>query len=225
MRLRLTFIVRISILMALILSNFSGLLTAEETIHLKTQRFKFFDDRIEFYDHTEVIKGSFKLVSEDFIIRRVQEEARFVDAQNGVYIEFDAGTATSQILDYDLQEEKGVLKGGVEAFIRPQNAEDEVRILCDEMSIDTRAQLYSGHVNQEDIMVRIYRGDLYAECTSFVYDGQTETITMIGKVYIEDPKNNRRLWAQKAILSLQDDTLEAENATMELMTSRAREEE
>ncbi len=215
--------IRFAILVSVLLSSVLGIAQDEETIHLKTRRFKFFDDRIEFYEYTEVIKGSFKLISDEFVIRREQEEARFVDARKGVYIEFDNGSASSVILDYDLQLERGVLKEEVEAFIRTSGSDESVRILCDEMEIDTPGQIYEGSVTRESEKVRIYKGDLYAECVSFLYDGKTEIITMVGKVYIEDPKNSRRLWAERATLSLQDDSLEAENATMELLTTRGRE--
>jgi len=71
-----------------------------------------------------------------------------------------------------------------------------------------------------DRPVRIYKGNLYAECSEFVYTGDTGIIELFGEVYVYDPDNRRKLWGEYVKLFLESDTLEAKNAVMEVITKK-----
>lgn len=193
----------------------------EDTLHIKADLFKFFDDRIEFYNHAEIIKGEFSLVSEKFFkILRERGEDRKVEAKQGIFVEFETGRATAIELDYDLIEEKGTLKKDVHTIIKPGESEGTVEVFCDIMDFETRAKTYKGKNDEAGKLVKIYKGNLYAECREFVYTGDTGIIELFGKVYVYDPDNRRKLWGEYVKLFLESDTLEAKNAVMEVITKK-----
>jgi len=193
----------------------------EDTLHIKADLFKFFEDRIEIYNHAEIIKGEFSLISEKFFqILRERGEDRKVEARQGIFVEFETGRATAVELDYDLVEETGTLKNEVHSIIKPGESEDSVEVFCDIMEFETLAKLYKGKNEMADRPVRIYKGNLYAECSEFVYTGDTGIIELFGEVYVYDPDNRRKLWGEYVKLFLESDTLEAKNAVMEVITKK-----
>jgi lipopolysaccharide export system protein LptA len=193
----------------------------ESTLHIKADLFKFFEDRIEFFNHAEIIKGDFSLISEKFFkILRVQGEDRTVEATQGIFVISETAKATAVELNYDLIEEKGVLKKEVHSLIKTTGSSETVEVYCDILDFQTIAKTYRGTNEAADNPVKIYKGEMYVECREFLYDGNTEIIELFGKVYVYDPKNKRKLWGEYVKLFLENDTLEAKNAVMEVITKK-----
>src|SRR6056297_3425981 len=98
----------------------------EETLYIESEQFKMFEDRIEFYKDSEITKGDLFLKGDAFTIYREDGQERQIVAEDGVYLEFETGKATSLTLDYDLIDEKGQMTGDVEAYISSKEATDAV---------------------------------------------------------------------------------------------------
>lgn len=192
-----------------------------DTLHIKADMFKFFDDRIEFYNHAEIIKGTFSLISEKFFtILREQGEDRTIEATQGIFVVFETGKATATELTYDLREEIGTMRKEVHSIINAVDSVEIVEVFCDILNFETPTKQYSGKNETTENPVKIYRGELYAESQEFLYDGNAGVIELFGKVYVYDPKNKRKLWGEYVKLFLKNDTLEARSAVMEIITQK-----
>ena len=128
----------------IILCFFALVLYAEEeTLYIESEQFKMFDDRIEFYKASEITKGDFFLKGDTFTIYREDGQERQIIAEDGIYLEFDTGKATSLTLDYDLVDEKGTMTGNVEAIITSSGSTETIIINCDILDIDNETGLFA----------------------------------------------------------------------------------
>ncbi|HOO33374.1 MAG TPA: LptA/OstA family protein [Thermotogota bacterium] len=180
--------------------------TDEEGFEIKSNNFKTFEDRIEFYSYSTIKKGDFILSSPEFIVYKENGEERKVVTQQRSYVEFDTGKATSDELDYDLKTEKGLLTGNVDALLVPDEGATEVKITCDYLETDGQNKLYNGHVEDGD-KVRLTRGNLYAEALEFEYDSNHSELTLKDSAYIDDLENSQRLWGSTINLNLDNDAI------------------
>jgi lipopolysaccharide export system protein LptA len=180
--------------------------TGEESLEIVSNDFKMFDDRIEFYSYSTIKKGNFTLSSPKFTIYKEDGEERKVVTQQRSYVEFDTGKATSDTLDYDLKKETGTLRGDVDAVIIPTENATEVKIKCDYLETDGVNKFYRGHVEESD-KVRLTRGTLYAESLEFDYSSADSELLLKKEAYIDDLKNNQRLWGSEINLNLDDDSI------------------
>src|SRR6056297_2538083 len=147
----------------IILSFFSLMVFAqEETLYIESEQFKSFDDRIEFYKSSEIVKGDFFLKGDTFTIYREDGRERQIIAEDGVYLEFETGKATALTLDYDLTDEKGTLTGDVEAQITGSESTQTIEILCDILDIDNQSGLFAGEMEDDQERVDLLKGNMLA---------------------------------------------------------------
>lgn len=208
------------IIIILLVCVFSSafLFAADEIINIIADRFHLFDDKILFYSFAEINKGDFKLISRDFQILRERGEERTIEATQGVYIEFESGKATAVELTYDLQTEIGKLSKDVEANIKTKDSTETVIVICDFLDFNMALKQYSGEAESEKKKIKLYKGDLYAESMEFTFNGETQVIVLKGMVYVEDPKNRRRLNGETVTLYLDTDELDASKCVMTIIT-------
>ena len=186
----------------------------EETLYIDSEKFKMFDDRIEFYEYSEITKSDFFLKSDEFTILRENGEERTIIAEKGVYVEFETGQATSQTLDYDLKESKGTMTGDVEALIETSEG-SKTKIFCDILSINNEENKFEGEQQAEDGTVRIEKEDLTARSRRFEFLGDQDLLRLYGSVFIDDPENNRQITGDAVTINLSDDSIEGQKVLID----------
>ena len=186
----------------------------EETLYIKTEHYKMFDDRIEFYKDSEIEKGDFFLKGDTFTISRQDGRERRIVAEEGVYLEFATGKATSLTLDYDLIDEKGQMTGDVEAYIKSKEDSDAVEIFCDILDIDNETGLFSGRMNDEEEPVDLIKGNMKANSTTFEYFEKEDILILYGDVFVDDLDNNREITGDLIRITMEDDSIEGKGVSI-----------
>ncbi|MFW6263088.1 MAG: LptA/OstA family protein [Thermotogota bacterium] len=186
----------------------------EETLYIESEQFKMFDDRIEFYEASEITKGDFFLKGDTFTIYREDGQERQIIAEDGVYLEFESGKATSLTLDYDLEDEKGQMTGDVEAFITSSASTETIEIHCDILDIDNETGLFAGRMHDESERVDLLKGNMMARSASFEYFEQEELLILYDDVYVDDVDNEREITGDLIRLTMADDSIEGKGVSI-----------
>ncbi len=199
----------------IILCFFALVLYAEEeTLYIESEQFKMFDDRIEFYKASEITKGDFFLKGDTFTIYREDGQERQIIAEDGIYLEFDTGKATSLTLDYDLVDEKGTMTGNVEAIITSSGSTETIIINCDILDIDNETGLFAGQMSNEKDRVDLLKGNMIARSASFEYFDQEDILILYDDVYVDDVDNNREITGDLIRITMADDSIEGKGVSI-----------
>ena len=202
--------VLIGILCLLVITSFSQ----DETLFIESKQLKMFDDRTEFYKFSQISKGDFFLQGESFTIFRDEGRDRQILAQEGIYLEFETGKATSLTLDYDLIDEKGQMTGNVQALISTSQSTQVIEINCDMMDIDNNTGLFAGKMEQEGSRVDLVKGNMKAKSHSFEYFESEEILILYGDVYIDDVDNQREVTGDLIRITMADDAIEGRGVSI-----------
>jgi len=202
--------VLIGILCLLVITSFSQ----DETLFIESKQLKMFDDRTEFYKFSQISKGDFFLQGESFTIFRDEGRDRQILAQEGIYLEFETGKATSLTLDYDLIDEKGQMTGNVQALISTSQSTQVIEINCDIMDIDNNTGLFAGKMEQEGSRVDLVKGNMKAKSHSFEYFESEEILILYGDVYIDDDDNQREVTGDLIRITMADDAIEGRGVSI-----------
>ncbi|HPF17529.1 MAG TPA: LptA/OstA family protein [Thermotogota bacterium] len=202
--------VLIGILCLLVITSFSQ----DETLFIESKQLKMFDDRTEFYKFSQISKGDFFLQGESFTIFRDEGRDRQILAQEGIYLEFETGKATSLTLDYDLIDEKGQMTGNVQALISTSQSTQVIEINCDMMDIDNNTGLFAGKMEQEGSRVDLVKGNMKAKSHSFEYFESEEILILYGDVYIDDDDNQREVTGDLIRITMADDAIEGRGVSI-----------
>ena len=202
--------VLIGILCLLVITSFSQ----DETLFIESKQLKMFDDRTEFYKFSQISKGDFFLQGESFTIFRDEGRDRQILAQEGIYLEFETGKATSLTLDYDLIDEKGQMTGNVQALISTSQSTQVIEINCDIMDIDNNTGLFAGKMEQEGSRVDLVKGNMKAKSHSFEYFESEEILILYGDVYIDDVDNQREVTGDLIRITMADDAIEGRGVSI-----------
>lgn len=186
----------------------------EETLYIESEQFKMFDDRIEFYKASEITKGDFFLRGDTFTIFRKEGRERQIVAEDGVYLEFDTGKATSLTLDYDLIDEKGIMTGNVEAIITSAGSTETIEINCDILDIDNKTGVFAGQMSDEQERVDLFKGNMKARSTSFEYFEQEDILVLYNDVFVDDVDNEREITGDLIRLTMADDSIEGKGVSI-----------
>ena len=186
----------------------------EETLYIESEQFKMFDDRIEFYKASEITKGDFFLKGDTFTIYREDGQERQIIAEDGIYLEFDTGKATSLTLDYDLVDEKGTMTGNVEAIITSSGSTETIIINCDILDIDNETGLFAGQMSNEKDRVDLLKGNMIARSASFEYFDQEDILILYDDVYVDDVDNNREITGDLIRITMADDSIEGKGVSI-----------
>ena len=196
----------------------------EQALEIESDDFKMFDDRTEFYQPSTIRRGDFVLTSPNFTVYKEEGKEKRVLTKERSYMEFETGKATSNELDYDLEEEKGTLKGDVDAVIIPGDDATQVNIQCDVLEIDGKNKVYNGEALENE-KINLTRGSLYAESKSFSYASEQQKVLLTEDAYIDDLNNDQRIWGQEIELGLDDDSLSGKQIRLTKVTDKEGEKE
>jgi len=190
----------------------------KETLQMKSEDFRSYEDRDEFRGPSEIITKDLTLVSERFDVLKVDGQQETIEATQGVYIEFEKGQATSTVMTFDLDTNQGTLTESVVANIEQNEEAELIHIQCDQLHIDQNTRAYSGNVSESE-KVLITQGNLKAESKSFEYDEENQLLVLIDEVYVFDPDNRRTILGDRLIMNLETDETEGRNVKMTIITS------
>ncbi|MDI3495376.1 MAG: hypothetical protein PWQ72_1503 [Pseudothermotoga sp.] len=188
---------------------------SKEVVRIKTQKFRATEDKIIFLSRTEIEKSDTKIVADYMELKLQNGEERFVKVTDGVYVELKEGTATSQELDYDLKIEKGVMRKNVKAVFYSDDKKEKVNIECETLNIDLKNKIFSGKTDGGK--VTIIKGNMFIQGESFTYDSEKAILTVEGDAFVDDKDKNRKMWAQKIIVDINEDTIDAQEAQLEIV--------
>ena len=198
--------------------------TDEQALEIESDDFKMFDDRTEFYQPSTIRRGDFVLTSPNFTVYKEEGKEKRVLTKERSYMEFETGRATSNELDYDLEDESGTLRGEVDAVILPGDDATQVNIQCDVLEIDGKNKVYNGDA-LENQKINLTRGSLYAESRSFSYASDQQKVLLKEDAYIDDLNNDQRIWGQEIELGLDDDSLSGKQIRLTKITENDGEKE
>lgn len=198
--------------------------TDEQALEIESDDFKMFDDRTEFYQPSTIRRGDFVLTSPNFTVYKEEGKEKRVLTKERSYMEFETGRATSNELDYDLEDESGTLRGEVDAVIIPGDDATQVNIQCDVLEIDGKNKVYNGDA-LENQKINLTRGSLYAESRSFSYASDQQKVLLKEDAYIDDLNNDQRIWGQEIELGLDDDSLSGKQIRLTKITENDGEKE
>ncbi len=196
----------------------------DQALEIESDDFKMFDDRTEFYKPSTIRRGDFVLTSPDFTVYKEDGTEKRVLTKERSYMEFETGRATSDELDYDLEDEAGTLKGDVDAVIIPGDEATPVNIQCDVLEIDSKNKVYNGEALENE-KITLTRGSLYAESRYFSYESEEQKVLLRENAYIDDLNNDQRIWGREIELGLDDDSLSGKNIRLTKVTEKDGESE
>ncbi|MDI3473282.1 MAG: hypothetical protein PWQ48_1563 [Thermotogaceae bacterium] len=187
----------------------------KEVVRIKTQKFRATEDKIIFLSRTEIEKGDTKIVADYMELQLQNGEERFVKVTDGVYVELKEGTATSNELDYDLKIEKGVMRKNVRAVFYSKDNKEKVNVECETLNIDLKNKIFSGKTDGGK--VTIIKGNMFIQGERFTYDSERAVLTVEGDAFVDDKDKNRKMWAQKIVVNIDEDTIDAQEAQLEIV--------
>jgi len=208
---------KVSTLLLLIVSM-STVLFSGETIHVKAPSVTFEEDMARLKgDATPVWLSKEDLVLEaaSMTLHKIGNRWRKVVAQERVHLILEDVSATSGVLEYDLDIEEGAMREDVVIRTTMENSTETILIWCDRLKINRKLEKYEGYVDEGNI--RLLKGE-NTEIFSkrFILYREENKIELLGDVYINDRKNNRKMWADKVLLYTEEDRLIATNVRIEL---------
>jgi lipopolysaccharide export system protein LptA len=166
------------------------------------------------YESSKVhLEGDFKAINRDTKINGIESlidlENDIMTVSSAVVLMKDA-TVTGDILTYDMESE-GTFTGNVEAVI--VRGEDIIKIVPESLFFDTNQEKYIGTGEK----VQIWKGrDVYAESKEVTYEKKEGKVFLKGNVYILDKKKDVKMKAERAVLYLDEDRMEAFRAKTEI---------
>ena len=188
---------------------------SEETIRIKTQKFRATKDKIIFLSKTEIEKGDTRIIADHMELQLHNGEERFVKVTEGVYVELKEGTVTSQEMDYDLKTEKGVMRKNVKAVFHPKDSKDTVQVKCETLNVNLKDKIFYGKTDGGKVTIK--KGNMFIQGKSFNYDSDKALLTVEGDVFVDDKDKNRKMWAQKIVMDINEDTIDAQDAQLEIV--------
>ncbi|KUK82740.1 MAG: OstA family protein, partial [Petrotoga mobilis] len=194
----------------LILTN---LIIYSAQINVKADEVKGEESRYILKNNVLIQKDDLTILTDFATITLINDEWRKVNTNN-VYITGDTFEATSTSMDFDLQTEKGTLKGDVVASILLEDS--IIDIICDELLIDNNKKMYEG--KSEDL-VFIKKDDYLIHSKSFVYLEEENLLTLSQEVHIVNNVKKIDMNSTKALFNTKTNDIEAQNVNLILEVS------
>jgi len=192
---------------------FLSLFTFSAKINVRAQEVKGEESRYILKSNVLIQKGTLSITTEMATITLVNDDWRNVDTTSA-YIMDETFQATSSILQFDLQTEKGTLKGNVVASILLEDS--IIDIICDELLIDNNKKMYEG--KSEDL-VFIKKDDYVIHSKSFVYLEEENLLTLSQEVHIVNNVKKIDMNSTKALFNTKTNDIEAQNVNLILEVS------
>ena len=164
-----------------------------------------------------VLKGDVEAKSEEtnlFGDRAVLNlDKDMMNIKGDVRVILEDATIVGRDLVYDMESE-GTFTGNVSAEI--QGEKSSIKISSDYLKFNTKRKVYIGW--SDEGKVRIWKGKIYTESKRFKYSKDTGVVELTGGVFIHDIEKDVKMWAERALIYLNEDKMKAFKVKTEITT-------
>jgi len=187
-----------------------SIIVSGELINVKADDFIGGEDYNVLKDNVMIKKGNLIIQTNTATITLVNDEWRNLTSSK-MNINSDTYEASSTSTDFDLQTEKGILKGNVVANIFLDDS--KLIINTDVLNIDNKNKSYSG---ESDNITTILKDDYVIKAKSFEYNEKEKILHLTGDVSIINEKKKIEMLSSKATFNTQTDEMKAEKVDLTL---------
>ncbi|KAF2955346.1 LptA/OstA family protein [Marinitoga sp. 38H-ov] len=191
-----------------------SIITFSSTIHVGADTVEGGDDFYVLKNNVQVLKDTLEVNTDLATVTLVNEEWRKLESSGKIKIKTDTMEATSNILNYDLKNDEGILKNNVETKI---NLEDGkvIIIYCDEITFNNKNKTYFGKSNNKNL-VKIIKEDYEIYAKNFTYDENTKLLILENNVLIKNEKKNINMETIKATFKTDKNEISAQKVKLTL---------
>ena len=136
-----------------------------------------------------------------------------MNVKGNVMVVLEDATINGKDLVYDMESE-GTFTKNVNAEIKGEKS--EIKISSDYLRFNTEKKIYTGW--SDDGKVKIWKGKTYTESKRFRYSKDTGIVELTGGVFIYDKEKDVKMWAERALIYLDEDKMRAFKVKTEITT-------
>lgn len=140
-------------------------------------------------------------------------DKNLMDVRGDVKVLLEDATITGKDLVYDMEKE-GTFTSNVRAEIAGKKS--NVEVISNYLRFDTKKKVYIGW--SSDGKVRMWKGKTYAESKRFRYSKDEGVVELIGDVFVYDKEKDVKMWAERALIYLNEDKMKAFKVKTEITT-------
>ncbi len=140
-------------------------------------------------------------------------DENLMDVRGDVRVLLEDATITGRDLVYDMEKE-GTFTKNVNAEIAGEKS--NVRVVSDYLRFDTKKKIYIGW--NDGGKVKIWKGKTYAESKRFRYSKDSGVVELMGDVFVYDKEKDVKMWADRALIYLNEDRMKAFKVKTEITT-------
>lgn len=178
------------------------------TINVKADSVKGEEKRYILTGNVLIQKDDLIITTDYATISLVNDDWRDVET-NKVHIKGNTFEATSDYLNFDLQTEKGTLKGNVESSI---SSEDSfIKIYCEELTLDNSKRVYEGFSKDH---VLITKDDYSIKSKRFKYEESASLLSLFDNVKIVNENKKIDMDSQLAYFNTKTNEIEAQSVNL-----------
>ncbi|PLV56830.1 hypothetical protein [Thermotoga sp. SG1] len=192
---------------------FVSFLVFPKTIHIKADFVKPSEEEIEYSGNVflEIEEESFTLQAESLVVRKLSGKWRITEASSSVTVTLEDGEISGESLVYDVETREGTITGNVVGNFQDRSSTETILVNCHELVFNLEENVFIGSGN-----VQIKRGAVEAFCGSFVYRRSDGIIELVEEVDLNDTEKNLKMKADKVVMDLEADTMEAMSVSVTL---------
>ncbi|AKI97699.1 hypothetical protein [Kosmotoga pacifica] len=166
--------------------------------------------------------GDVSLTTESATMTAKNGNWNYIETAGLTHISFSSGDATSFSMTYNLNTSSGILKHNVIARFNDENGKRKILVQnAEKLDFNLEKEEYTGEAlpkSAKDFkpLVIYYKDELVANSLYFEYDESTGIILLKGDVFVDDKKNNRKIYATELYYNTKDDSFEGTNVSLEM---------
>jgi len=192
---------------------FVGLLVFSKTIHIKADFVRPSEEKIEYSGNIflEIEEESFTLKAESLVVKKLGGKWRITEASSSVTVTLEDGKLSGDHLVYDVETREGTITGNVTGDFLDKSSTETVFVSCSTLVFDLKEDIFTGVGD-----VQIKKGTVEASSGKFVYGRDDGIIELADSVELKDTEKNLKMSANRVVMDLEADTMEASSVTVTL---------
>jgi lipopolysaccharide assembly outer membrane protein LptD (OstA) len=190
-----------------------SLFAFSKTIHIKADFVKPSDERIE-YSGSVVLKieeENFTLNADNLIVKKLSGKWRITEASSSVTVTLEDGELKGDTLIYDVETRVGTITGNVKGEFIDKTSTETIYMECEQITFDLEEDVFQGAGK-----VKIQKGSVVANSEEVVYKRKDGIIELLRSVRLKDKEKDLEMKAERVIMDLEEDTMEASSVTVTL---------
>ena len=187
-----------------------NILLFSATINVRAGNVRGGENQYVLTDNVLIQKGDLSIATNNATITLINNEWRNVKT-NEVSIKSESFESNALLMDFDLQMEKGLLKGEVISKILLEDS--TIEIICDEMQFDNINKIYEGNSNN---LVNITKSDYFIYSKKFRYEEERNLLNLMEEVHIINEAKKIDMKSEKATFDTITEEIEATTVDLTL---------